>query len=107
MVRRLTQLGEPHCATATSWVFHNGSYNLKALAIEQVLIFGGIETGMIKRLPFKPPYGFTMSRAACEHQSGAWFGVSSKYGKHLLLIMMVQVEKAVPGENTVKGARER
>jgi hypothetical protein len=70
-------------------VFCNGSDDIKALAVEQLPILGGVKARMIERLPFKPPDGFTVSGPACEHQSGTRRSVNPKYWKHSLLILMI------------------
>jgi hypothetical protein len=56
-------------------VLWNGGDDVKAVAVEQLLILSGVQAGVIKRFPFKMPDGFAVSGPACEHQRGAWHGV--------------------------------
>jgi hypothetical protein len=70
-------------------VLWNVGDDVKAVALEQLLIFSGVQTRVIKTFPFKLPGGFAVSGPACEHQRGAWRGVSPKDGEPSPPIIMI------------------
>ena len=57
---------------------------------------------MIQHLALEAPQGLAMFRAAGEHQGRPRRGVHPEHGEHAPLIVVAQVEQAVPGEDAVE-----
>lgn len=57
---------------------------------------------MIQRLAFELSDDFSVRWPGSEHQGCPTAGMASEYREHPALSVVVQMEKAVPGENTVE-----
>lgn len=62
---------------------------------------------MVERLAFQLSDPFAMVWAAGEHQRRPWSRMRLKNSKHPPLIIMIQMEKTIPGEKTGKNPRKR
>jgi hypothetical protein len=103
---RLASSGQPNRTTAAGAVFRDGSNNIEVVTVEQLPVFGGVEARVVERVAFKTTDAFAVGGPACEHQSRARRSMSPKDRKHAPLTVMIQVEEAVPGEDSVEGASQ-
>ena len=74
---------------------------------KQAFIFFPGKACVIKRLSLKGPDRFALPRSGREHQSRTVIGVLPENCEHAALILRVQMEKTVPGNQTVKAAAKR
>ncbi len=77
-------------------------YHAEIVLMKQAYILCWTEAGMKKRFSTKFPYRFSLLWPAGEHQRGFIGGMCEKYSKHLSLIGLTQMEKAIPCNDPVK-----
>ncbi|MNW04365.1 hypothetical protein D3C71_2004460 [compost metagenome] len=61
---------------------------------------------MVKRFSLKGPRRFPVSRPGREHQCGAVIGVLPENTEHAALIVGLQMEKTMPGNQPVEAATQ-
>ena len=62
---------------------------------------------MKQRLALKGADRHAQSWAACEHEDGARGGMYSENGEHAALIVVAEMEEAVPGEDAIENRSKR
>src|SRR6185437_13598260 len=100
-------LSQPDRVAAAIRVFHTLRHHREAVGRKQVAVFGRRQARMIKRVAMEFADALAVPWSAGEQQRRAQRGVIEKNRKHPSLIVIGQMEKTVPGDETIKAAAER
>jgi hypothetical protein len=88
---------KPNRPPARLRIFGNVRNDLKSYAGQQLGIIGGREARVVERVATVTSDRLAVPGAGVEHQHRGRSGVPGKDVKHISLIVVVEMEKAVPG----------
>ena len=96
------RMRKPDRPSAGLRILNNVRNDFKSYAGQQLGIFGGPEARVIERVATVSSDCFAVSGAGVEHQHRGRSGVPGKDVKHTSLIVVIEMEKAVPGQNALE-----
>ena len=82
---------------------HDGEAALR----EQGSVLGAVKACVVQRLAAERAHRHAVGRAAREQERGAWGRVRAVDGEHAALIIVREMEEAVPSEDAVEAAAQR
>jgi hypothetical protein len=78
------------------------AHDLEPNLVQQISIFRSIEACVVERITAKIANRLAKLWTGIEHQDRTRGSMRSKHVEHLPLIAMVEMKKAVPGEDTLE-----
>src|SRR4051794_12686524 len=99
-------MGKPDGVAAAVWILGHMSLHPKAILSQEPAVLRGIQTGVIQRLTFVRSNRFAITGPTGEHHDALRGGMLSERGEHPALIVMAQMEEAVPRQDAVEGVTQ-